>query len=109
MLEGLLIWVDHLVFSVVKEIAQTIVPAYRAASQDGHLSKDEAAELRQLAIDTVKRRMGVKGLAKATNLGIVGKSLDEFLGTRVEAAVHDLKAVDRLGRLNGKEPLHAGG
>ena len=108
MLEGLLRWTDDLVFSAVKEIAQTVVPAYRAASSDGKLSKDEAAELRKLAVDTIRKRMGMKGLAGAAKLGITGDALDQFLGSRVESAVHDLKQADRLMHLNGKEPIHAG-
>lgn len=110
MLEGVLIWMDHLVFSVVKEFAQAVVPAYRTAAADGKLSKSEATEIRQLAIDTIKKRMGLKGMAKAAKLGLAGDAFDQLLGTRVEAAVHDLKLADRAaGMMNGRVHAASGG
>lgn len=103
LLEGFLVWLDHLVFSAVKELAQTLVPEYQKKTVDGKLTKAEAAELKRLAIATVKKRLGALGLAKAAKLGFAESALEDLIGGRVEAAVHDLKrAAASAPYLNGK-------
>lgn len=104
LLEGFLLQLDHLVFSVVKELMQTLVPEYTKAAADGKLSPQEARHLKSVAIDTVMQRLGLKGQGKAAKLGIVGNVLLDMVGGRVEAALHDVKLERaRAPHLNGKD------
>jgi len=78
------------VLESVKEVNATIVAAIREASSDGVITDEEAADIKQDAIDAVKAYLGEKGLKQAkTVLG--SDALDAMITTKIEAYVHDMK------------------
>lgn len=104
LVENALLRVQHLAFTVVKDLSQTVADAYKAAAADGKLTKDEAKAIKRTAVGTLKSYLGKKGLKELTAAtGLEGGALDDFLGSTVESAVHDL----RIERITGMvlEPL----
>jgi len=97
-LRGVLVRLDDAVLAVVREVQQVTVEAIKSASADGKLTPDERTRVKQAAIDSVKSHLGMKGLGElAKILGLDSGAVERLLSTRVEAAVHDLKA----SRANG--------
>lgn len=91
-LRGVLVRLDDAVLVAVREVHQVTVEELKAASADGKLTPDERARVKQVAVDAVKSHLGKRGLAElAKVLGLGDGLIDKLLGTRVEAAVHDLK------------------
>lgn len=92
-LRGVLVRLDDAVFAGVREVQQVTVDSLKAASADGQLTPDERAKVKQAAIDSVKAHLGMKGIGEAAKvLGLEDGAIDKLLSTRVEAAVHDLRA-----------------
>jgi hypothetical protein len=97
-LRGVLVRLDDAVLGAVREVQQVTVEALKSGSADGKLTPDERARVKQAAIDSVKSYLGMKGIAElAKILGLESGAVERLLSTRVEAAVHDLKAT----RANG--------
>ena len=97
-LRGVLVRLDDAVLTVVREVQQVTVEAIKSGSADGKLTPDERARVKQAAIESVKSHLGMKGISElAKILGLESGAIDKLLSTRVEAAVHDLKA----SRANG--------
>jgi len=104
-LRGVLVRLDDTVVSVVREIHQVTVDALKASSVDGKVPPGAREAIRNAALMAIKSYLGVKGLGQlARVLGLDGDAVDRLIGTKVEAAVHDLKTQQRL--LNG---VHAPG
>jgi hypothetical protein len=100
-LRGVLVRLDDAVLTVVREVQQVTVEAIKSGSADGKLTPDERARVKQAAIDSVKSHLGMKGISElAKILGLESGAVDKLLSTRVEAAVHDLKA-SRANGLSG--------
>jgi hypothetical protein len=99
-LRGVLVRLDDAVLVAVREVQQVTVDGLKAASADGQLTPEERAKVKETALSTIKSHLGAKGLAEVANiLGLENGTLDKLLSTRVEAAVHDLKAArTTLGR-----------
>lgn len=91
LLEGFLVQLNDLAFTKVKALMQTTVPAYQKRAADGKLSQADAQIIKDEAINAVMGGLGDAGRAKAAKLGIVGNTLLDVVGTRIEAAVHDVK------------------
>ncbi len=92
-LRGILVRLDDAVMNAVREVQQVTVSAIKASSADGQLSADERALVKQAAINSIKSHLGSKGLAElAQVLGLEDGAIEKVLSTRVEAAVHDLRA-----------------
>jgi hypothetical protein len=88
-LKGALIRLNDIVFSVVKEIEQTVVAGLKEALADGVLSDEEKAKIKQDAMSLVKQHIGLKGLAEMARVfGLEGAALDAMISTKIEAAVH---------------------
>lgn len=80
--------------AVVMEVQQTYVDRIRYARLDGVLTKDEAAEARRAAIDSLKSNIGPKGLHRlARVLGYDDAGIDRLLDTRIEEQVQRLKLI----------------
>lgn len=93
-LKGVLVRLSETVFAAVKELQQTVVDAIKVANADGKITDDEKASIKAAAVKTIKSHLGVKGIKELLAvLGLDEDALDSFLGTQVEAAVLDLKAV----------------
>lgn len=95
-LRGALVRLDDAVFTAVKELQQTVVAEVKAASADGKIDDAERRLIKDAAVANVKSYVGPKGLGVlAQVLGLSGGTLEQFLGSRVEAAVHDLRVTER--------------
>lgn len=88
LLAAALLSLNQVVADVVKELNQTVVADLKAKSADGKLTPDEAAQIRNKAIELVLLRL------KAGTLKIVGEALGPIvsaIASKVEAAVWDSK------------------
>lgn len=95
-LRGLLVRLDDAVLTAVKDLQQTVVAEVKAASADGKIDDVERERIKSAALANVKSYLGPKGLAVlAELLGLSEDTLERYLGSRIEAAVHDLRVVDR--------------
>lgn len=94
-LQSTLLRLDDAVFAAVKELAQVSVDAAKAASESGKLPAEVATEAKRAAIAKAKEMLGPRGLAELAKVfGLQGDAVDRFVGTRVEAAVLDLKRAE---------------
>lgn len=99
-LRGVLLRLDDTVVAVVREVHQVTVDALKAATVDGKLPPGTRETVKQAAIGAIKSHLGTRGLADlARVLGLDGPSVDRLIGTKIEAAVHDIKTQQRM--LNG--------
>lgn len=98
---GVLLRLDDAVLTVVREIHQVSVDALKAAAPDGKLTPEVKAMVKRAALDAIKKNLGVKGLSQLVKvLGINTEAVDKLIGTRVEAAVHDLKHARVMNGVN---------
>ena len=72
------------VTDVVEALNQTVVGSIKAASEDGKLTKEDAENIKTMAIDTTKKLLNSE--AKDA-IATVIDDLDEFIAVLVEAAV----------------------
>lgn len=95
-LRGVLVRLDDAVVTAVKDLQQTVVAEIKAATADGKISEAEKQRIKDAAVANVKSYLGTKGIrVLAEVLGLSGGALDSFLGSKVEAAVHDLRLTER--------------
>jgi len=95
-LRGVLVRLDDAVVTAVKDLQQTVVAEIKAATADGKISETEKQRIKDAAVANVKSYLGTKGIrVLAEVLGLSGGTLDSFLGSKVEAAVHDLRLTER--------------
>ena len=100
-LQGILLRVGDAVITAVKELDQTVVAEIKATSADGRIGPEERQRLKDTAVANVKGYLGRGGVDQVGRiLGLGNASLDGFIGSKVEAAVHDLRRTDP-GRFNG--------
>ncbi|MGN6110849.1 MAG: hypothetical protein ACTHU0_37450, partial [Kofleriaceae bacterium] len=91
-LRGALTRLDDAVLTAVKELEQTLVTKIRAAAVDGKLDAIERDRIKEAALANVKSYLGPKGLKLISDvLGLSGVVTDQFLASRIESAVHDLR------------------
>lgn len=106
-LAGVLVRLEDAVLTVVKSLQQTTVDAIKLANADGQLTDEEKEAIKQAAVAALKSYIGAKGLALVGKvLGLGDGALDQFLGDKIEAAVHDLKADKAaIGSSRAESPL----
>ncbi len=91
-LRGVLVRLDDVVFTAVKDLQQTVVAEIKLASADGKITDAEKRRVKEQAIANVKSHLGTKGIGElAKVLGLDGGAIDGLLSSKVEAAVHDLR------------------
>lgn len=91
-LRGVLVRLDDVVFTAVKDLQQTVVNEIKLASADGKISDAEKRRVKDQAIANVKSHLGTKGIGElAKVLGLDGGAIEGLLSSKVEAAVHDLR------------------
>jgi len=91
-LKGVLVRLDDVVFTAVKDLQQRVVDEIKAASSDGKITDAEKKGIKDKAIVSVKSHLGTKGIGElAKVLGLDSGALDGLLSSKVEAAVHDLR------------------
>ncbi|MDX2023254.1 MAG: hypothetical protein SF187_23675 [Deltaproteobacteria bacterium] len=99
-LRGVLARLDDTVLSVVREVHQVTVDALKASTVDGKLTPGARDAVKAAAIGAIKSHIGTKGLLElARVLGIDASGVERLIGTKIEAAVHDIKSERRV--LNG--------
>jgi hypothetical protein len=105
-LRGVLARLDDAVFAAVRDVHQVLVEELKAASADGRLTPEERARAKKMAIDKARSYLGTKGLAELCKvLGLDAEGIENLLGTRVEATVHDLKRSRASGALETAHPF----
>ena len=93
-----LLLVDDVGLVAAREIQQVLVDKLKAASPDGNLTPEQGAQAKQAALDSAKAQLGAQGLADvAATFGHDPGGVDRMLGSRIEAAVHQLKRATRVG------------
>lgn len=96
-LRGTLSRLNDTVWTVVKDVQQTLVNGIKIANADGRITPEETAKIRAAALASLKSYLGVAGLAAIGKvLGLDPAAVDNFLLSKVEAAVHDLRNDGRL-------------
>lgn len=91
-LRGVLVRLDDVVFTAVKDLQQTVVNEIKLASADGKITDVEKRRIKDQAIANVKSHLGTKGIGElAKVLGLDSGAIDGLLSSKVEAAVHDLR------------------
>jgi len=85
---------NHAAFSVVASLQQSVVDGLKAAAEDGKLTPEEIAEIKERALDEVIRHLGgEKGAAKhAASLGLEMEDFEHVIETRIEAEVQQNKS-----------------
>ena len=82
----------HIADTVVVDINNTIKPAIVDALKDKKISKEEAADLKKLALSRLKIILSEQGKVELLEfLGIADDALDVYLGGVVEKAVEAAK------------------
>ena len=78
-------------FSIVKQLNQTLVSGIKEAAQDGKLTQAEKQQLKMLAVNKLRSFLGVEGLKSL--IGILGNDnvVEDFLESKVESALFDTK------------------
>jgi hypothetical protein len=95
-LRGVLVRLDDVVFTAVKDLQQRTVDEIKAAVADGKITEAEKERIKRQAIASVKSHLGVKGLSElAKVLGLEDDALDGLLSSKVEAAVHDIRRASK--------------
>ena len=93
-LRGVLLRLDDAVVTAVKDLEQTIVAEAKAAASDGKISREEARRIKDKAVRQVKSYLGPDGLKElGAVLGLWELSVEDFIGSKVEASVLDLKRI----------------
>ena len=96
-LRGVLMRLDDAVLSVVREVHQVTVAAIKEASVDGRLPPGARETVKNAAVARIQSYLGRKGLAEVARvLGLNLEGVDRLIGTKVEAAVHDLKVQQKV-------------
>ena len=91
--KGILLRLNDAVWAAVRDVQQTFVDKIKEGRADGKLTEDEIALAKAMAISKIKSYLGLKGAGVLMKvLGLDGKAFEEFLGSKVEAAVADGKA-----------------
>jgi len=90
---GMIDRINDAVMTAVKAAEQVTVAALREASADGEITEEEKAAIKAKVLAEVKSHLGAKGLTEIGKiLGISDGALSALLGSKIEAAVLDLKA-----------------
>lgn len=80
--------ITETVNTTVKELQQTLVPAFLEMAKDGKLSPEDKSKLKDLAIKKVNEQLPDKMTKSAQ--GVVN-SIDQFIKAKIEQAVLELK------------------
>ena len=92
MLQSILIRLNDAVITAVKSTNQLVANAVRDASADGVITPAERDHIKQVALDSVKSYLGLKGLNEVGKvLGLDQPAVDKLVGDKIEAAVADVK------------------
>lgn len=86
--ENALTRISRTVRTVVDGLSQTMAAELRALSEDGKLTKEDAASLKNLAVEAVKNQIPY-AIQQIVAGGVV--SLDSFISDKIEQAVLDQK------------------
>jgi hypothetical protein len=92
-LKGTLARLNDAVLASVKEAQQVAVQGLKEANKDGKVTKEEAAKIKEDVLAVVKSHLGMRGLQElARVLGLDTEGVQKLLSSKIEAAVHDIKA-----------------
>jgi hypothetical protein len=87
---GMLLRLTDAVENAVLEVEQTTAEALRNAAEDGHITDEEARNVRQTALTAAKRQLGTRGVAELRKV-LGDDEVDELIGGRLEAHLARIK------------------
>ena len=91
-LRCVLLRLNDAVVTAVKDLEQSVVDEVKAAAEDGRISRGERRRIKEKAVRHVKSYLGPKGLKELGGvLGLWDLAVEDFIGSKVEAAVLDLR------------------
>ena len=91
-LRGVLLRLNDAVITAVKDLEQTLVDEVKLAAEDGRISREERRRIKDKAVRQVKSYLGRTGLKELKDvLGLWDLAVEDFIGSKVEAAVLDLR------------------
>jgi len=91
-LRCVLLRLNDAVVTAVKDLEQSVVDEVKAAAEDGRISREERRRIKEKAVRHVKSYLGPKGLKELGGvLGLWDLAVEDFIGSKVEAAVLDLR------------------
>jgi len=97
-LRSVLLRLNDAVVTAVKDLEQTVVDEVKAAAEDGRISREERRRIKEKAVRHVKSYLGPKGLKELGSvLGLWDLAIEDFIGSKVEAAVLDLRRTATAG------------
>ena len=80
------------VTGAVKEVQQTYVANIKSARPNGKLTTAEQSRAKSAAMAKVHETLGPKGIKGIRKVyGLKKRAVDDFLSTKIEEAVHNLK------------------
>lgn len=106
-LRGVLLRLNDAVVTAVKDLEQTVVDEIKTAAEDGRISREERRRIKEKAVRHVKSYLGPKGLKELGSvLGLWDLAIEDFIGSKVEAAVLDLRR-NSAPKPSGNVPVDA--
>ena len=94
-LRGVLLRLNDAVITAVKDLEQTLVDEVKLAAEDGRISREERRRIKDKAVRQVKSYLGPTGLKELKDvLGLWDLAVEDFIGSKVEAAVLDLRRAE---------------
>lgn len=97
---GILARLMDIIMTVVAELEQTLVPAFKARVADNKLTDKEIKELRDIAVAKVKERLGLDGWQKTlSTLMLTPDALASFIVGKIEASVFAMRQPEKAQNL----------
>jgi DNA-binding protein Fis len=81
---------DHLIFTVVMELEQTMVSEFKKVSADGKLSDEDKKALKDAALNKLKSYFSLDAIMKLFGLANTAIA-EDLLSSKIEAAVKSVK------------------
>lgn len=81
---------NHAVWIVVLEIEETMAKEFRKDSEDGKITEDEKARLKQLAMLKLKKYVSFPEIIRVFGLG--KDEAENFVSSKVESTINELKS-----------------
>jgi hypothetical protein len=99
-ISGILARLLDVIMTVVAELEQTLVPAYKARVADGKLTPQDIKELRDIAVAKVKERLGIgQWQTTLAALGLTPDGLASFIIGKIEASVFAMRQPEKAATL----------
>lgn len=85
-----LLKIENMVFTVVRELEQTMVAKFKDASSDGKITPEEIKALKDAALDKLGSYLSFKEIVRILGLSGTDKA-QQLIESKIESAVQQLK------------------